>query len=750
MKAYVITSFIAFATISISCFAYKIPTHETMTRVVVDKSSLGKTLPSLGLVSVNQPLKNSNEVSRSIKRWLSYGAEAEDSFIVVRFLNHFYDPLTGEGYHNGGLKGHPNPSWALEDGDKPYTLQTYSWRDARQYFYDALTLPVNREQQLSDMFNALGHIVHLVEDMGQPQHSRNDSHGTDPVYERYTRSKHERNNRTQFRALLDREYGPVEFNTARSFWHTTDFRGLASYSNLGFVTDGTNFEQRKYPFPEFDSNNKQDVQVEPLFLNAGIYDKVPGSCFNAASPCYMTFYGSQVVDNYNAGLVEVNQRTSTKSIFDQDLKAYNKTYTYVDPETNQTITSERFFSLNRFNYDSAHELLLHRLINYSAGLLDYFFRGRLEITPPDEGVYGIVDHSATNKANTDGFKLIKLKLRNTTMPIQDGGLQPQHMSGGKLVAVAKFHRNPCYEPDLTGEVQPDTLPRQTWDGCRVYPTQMADEEIVVSVPIENFKLSYDPNSTEGFPVSFVFDTPIPINAIDLRLQVVYRGMLGTEQDAVVVNTIDLYEPTFATVFNGTDYFGLDGEFYTIDEIKQMRSNDPVLDQKLKDQNAYAVDFENLKLWVKPGKTLVKLGQLAPGAYARIAYLTDQSKVTMQYGGTGYIHDYYLQGIKAIGWLVGTDKFFDSKKHQTDYSEENNEIKSFSTYSAAGAARKTYYGTLEYLKKSANVYNDTVISEELLKTILASDALGPAADLDPKPATICFYKDSASTVSECDS
>ena len=53
-----------------------------------------------------------------------------------------------------------------------------------------------------------------------------------------------------------------------------------------------------------------------------------------------------------------------------------------------------------------------------------------------------------------GFEKIRLKVRNSTEAIVESGTStnvPQIVGAGKLVAVARYHRNPCYKPDLTGE-----------------------------------------------------------------------------------------------------------------------------------------------------------------------------------------------------------------------------------------------------------------------------------------------------------
>lgn len=58
-------------------------------------------------------------------------------------------------------------------------------------------------------------------------------------------------------------------------------------------------------------------------------------------------------------------------------------------------------------------------------------------------------------------------------------------------------------------------------------------------------------------VEKIFDfsmDPIPVNATDLFIQVVYRGVLGAETDGIAVGTLDIREPTYYAAWNNTDYF----------------------------------------------------------------------------------------------------------------------------------------------------------------------------------------------------
>ncbi|MBK9656430.1 MAG: hypothetical protein IPO66_13590 [Rhodanobacteraceae bacterium] len=59
----------------------------------------------------------------------------------------------------------------------------------------------------------------------------------------------------------------------------------------------------------------------------------------------------------------------------------------------------------------------------------------------------------------------------------------------------------------------------------------------------------------GVEKTFDFiNDPIPINATDLILQVVYRGTLGEEPESVALGMLDVREPTIMTFWENTDYF----------------------------------------------------------------------------------------------------------------------------------------------------------------------------------------------------
>ncbi len=67
---------------------------------------------------------------------------------------------------------------AIRGGGGPIEKQPWSWQNARDYAYAALTSPLESQRfdNFADLFFALGHVLHLCQDLAQPDHVRNDAH----------------------------------------------------------------------------------------------------------------------------------------------------------------------------------------------------------------------------------------------------------------------------------------------------------------------------------------------------------------------------------------------------------------------------------------------------------------------------------------------------------------------------------------------------------------------------------------------
>jgi hypothetical protein len=227
--------------------AYEINTHDAMSQEAASQSrNLLEQLPNYGYRTVNDSL-DSGASSKSILGWFGEGARREDdtkSEAFARYRNHFFDPRPNAPNRGGFtgilipgvLSGLPAPDWALEPTN--IAAQIYSYRDARTYFLDALTksTKAERDSSLALTFRALGQVIHVVQDMAQPQHTRNDLHAFPPsLYERYI-------DRADIRRNLNYAAGSIpSFARPRDFFVNDQGTGLAQYSNRSFITQGTNF-----------------------------------------------------------------------------------------------------------------------------------------------------------------------------------------------------------------------------------------------------------------------------------------------------------------------------------------------------------------------------------------------------------------------------------------------------------------------------------------------------------------------------
>lgn len=492
--------------------------------------------------------------------------------------------------------------------------------------------------------------------MAQPQHTRVDTHLTwdddeenqkwlenTSFYEAYTNRKRDR--------LPYSGYASVSFAKAFDYWQTAGYKGLANYSNRGFVSDGMNFydelHNQEYPLPNL-KNEVVRTSVDIKELYAQMKETIPKAKMSDGTEKELEgqvdFVGTTVLDYNRPTMNAVNDKTSSYSIFDEDLKKHNLCPRWAkNTDNGQTIEYQicELFTLNRFNFDAAHKFLIPRAVGYSAGLINYFFRGKLEMNLPEEGVYAIVDHAVTNKID-DGFTKVKMKVKNTTPAIDNVA---QNMNGGEIILIARYHRNECYAADLSGESKANLGHWDgRWNGCESKwdpgifgnqrPSWKNTEEMTMST-IQSINLGADIEKT----LTFNFSKPIPLNAIDLSFQLVYKGQLGNDE-AVVVSSKNISEPTFFSIMNMRDHFPIHEVMYSVDTILKTPSLLSLLERN--DVEGYQPDFGDIDVRPKPYEgielqfglnykyslpRIVTLDKLEAGSYLRVAYLGRQYRLT---------------------------------------------------------------------------------------------------------------------------
>lgn len=499
-------------------------------------------------------------------------------------------------------------------------------------FGDAVRDGDERTIRMATAIKALGHVIHLLEDTAQPQHVRNDAHAppavvyliapsegtTDAAYEAYTDYRVVRdfdlatepqasgnplrrmvggdlptlNNLATVRLGVGNTYpgggASVQFSTAAKFFSTnavetgTDVgslrsrRGLADMSNRNFFSSATlpGFRECQpagmpgcvptvgptYPLP---INDMVDASYTRVPTSTGLGLRVRDRLVytaeftqplsDAVAPTYDQSIGSLAAYGGKVPLV-------TESIW-QDLI----------PDSLGSYREELGTTLTYNNMRYMADVMLPRAVGYSAGLINHFFRGRLEVSPIDQDMVAVLNQGephtvdgsgyprkTASPAQVFGFEKVRLRVRNTTEDISESGtgaIVPQSTggAGARLVAVARYHRNECYAQDLSGERTKDFSGAVAEPTCSGRSARSVIQEISVSAT-----LTVAPGELDtATPIEKLFDfssDPIPVNATDLFITVAYRGKLGDEADGIALGTYDVSEPTFVSFWNNTDYF----------------------------------------------------------------------------------------------------------------------------------------------------------------------------------------------------
>ncbi|AVP98914.1 hypothetical protein C7S18_17775 [Ahniella affigens] len=561
---------------------------------------------------------------------------------IDRPIFHFYNPVTNES--GLPLVGGPSLKWALGEVDpfaastSEDTMRGnhFSYVDAIKSYYTALTYkqgaPINALKAKADSdarlslyasaLNSLGHVIHLLQETASPQHSRSERHNyvckgvykfgnEDPATRTYE-------NFSNFRVVSEynrtlSQSSSTSVYTATNACEENDWLDLFNQGLPEGPPGGEAFRVSTYPIPSFslpreyfttrESGDPTDPDLIPLatlnqrrgladYANRGFYTQ-GGLDQNLNSPPSIdspdvVFSPSSTDPIAIPGLGSLRLKVGYWKVPDAVAPSYVDSG--LDSSGRAPIVSKGYWStlgvqrsrnlVSLANYTQMGNMLGPRAIAYSAGLINHFFRGKLEVEPIAQRVFAVMNQGVSHTVDSDGyprrsdnngifgFEAVRLNVRNSTDPIVESGtvsIVDQIAGGGTLRAVARYHRNACYKPDLSGERVESYSPPPALiiaePACVPGQSQRTEfQEISVSAPIPVSGPSDLPGGA-GQPlpafVEKMFDfsaDPIPINATDLFIQVVYLGRLGEEREAVAVGTFDVREPTIVAAWNNTDYF----------------------------------------------------------------------------------------------------------------------------------------------------------------------------------------------------
>ncbi len=345
--------------------------------------------------------------------WLENGSYWEDK--LPRMADHFYTidvrssqrsvyGLTDdeEFWLPGGIVD--SFTWATVQGipGVGYGFRTdanvFKWQDARTYEYAAFTnsAKADREEKLAWALYALGHVLHLNQDLTSPDHVRNDEH--------VLPSKKYIENYGQYTYLPAAMASPAAraqmfpqrprglaywrangFNKLKDFWDRGVYTGspaalnadavsqagsklgLGEFSNGNFIGEDAVYREYFYypltdihyfPFPSL--RHSTDFNLTAATIAGGVRPTfLPGEI-----GAYRVFI-SKVTDGVFVTNHSVLLHTGVVRFRKISDSSFFVSSTVDDP---QVLT----------NY---HSILIPKAIEYSAGILDYFFRGKLGVCP---------------------------------------------------------------------------------------------------------------------------------------------------------------------------------------------------------------------------------------------------------------------------------------------------------------------------------------------------------------------------------
>jgi hypothetical protein len=395
--------------------------------------------------------------------------------------------------------GHGGALAVLEDGNDK------SWGHGRQAMVDALTKadPGDRESRLSDTFVILGHLAHLVQDMAAPAHTRNDIHIApeilDPLQDKGLVAAGLKKDgfhgwafgddvRARIRGdqgsspydvmwpedtidgctvydvapvpiscLIDtgKYYESIVQNPQNFLPSDARNIGLAEYSNANFFSEDSLFDS--YPFPRADQ-----VELGPLeeWPTAGPNDP-PEDKWRR----YLIKNGPGEV------IAHLAVPTALWEFLPEGLRM-------------------RKLKLDDRVFEDYGELLLPRAIGYSAALIDYFFRGKIDLIPDPDTPGAYIVRNLGDEVMDGTVRLFYDDANGTRHEISEPGwrvtLQPKTDASDEDEAVIMFS-----EPTLPPAAKPGEY-------ILVFQGQLGLEG---DPPSETNSLQGDPSSETNFAIA---------------------------------------------------------------------------------------------------------------------------------------------------------------------------------------------------------------------------------------------------------
>lgn len=186
--------------------------------------------------------KTGENLTSEQAQWIIKGSVDEDA--DPRYLNHYYDPTTGKGLDDfderfqRNFTGMSAKEWA----------KTQSGVISHSGDYSESTILKNyRDENYKRAYQGIGHILHLIQDMSVPAHTRNDSHAEGDPYENWAKQNGKINlGESGFVSVdnLDQAFDELALFSHNNFFSksTVNIDGHNNYKKVRKFEDGIDVE----------------------------------------------------------------------------------------------------------------------------------------------------------------------------------------------------------------------------------------------------------------------------------------------------------------------------------------------------------------------------------------------------------------------------------------------------------------------------------------------------------------------------
>jgi hypothetical protein len=339
-------------------WAWEVNTHRELTEqaIRIMEADLNSYLiNNLGLEGgLNASVKGG-----SPRELMIQGSDNEDN--PPRFFRHFHEPVTNRGLLNGTFDSSIN--WSLKSAGAQDGEDSYSWNDAREYYFKALTSPTKaeRDENWGKTFRALGQVMHLLQDSANPSHVRDDLHPFNDGLHDYME-----------RRSVGSYIGSGIISPDPSMLEQSGATRSEPFSNL--------FDRNAYSGSNPQATLGTDIGIAE-YTNANFFsdDTIPGqgSIFNAeiTYPTVSELVPAPIPSPY----LTLPRLGSTAFLGSRAAKLTGNQAVAKFLLTNTNLDLLGQLQLDDAVYDAYSSHLIPRAVGYSAAVLKYFFRSTISI-----------------------------------------------------------------------------------------------------------------------------------------------------------------------------------------------------------------------------------------------------------------------------------------------------------------------------------------------------------------------------------